>query len=280
MVSAVAGAAALAGYALLEPLRYRLAIKDVPLGRGPRLDILHLSDMHFSARDRRLGDFLRSLRDEPGEVDVVLCTGDMIQNDGGIAPLLDALEGIRGRYGSYYVLGSHDYFHSSAANYAKYFTGRRDQIKVRRNNVDDLEEGLGELGWRALTNDSVVVTAGDARIRLAGVDDPYIDRHRTEHIQSRDEDLAIGLVHAPDVVSEWMLRGFDLVVAGHTHAGQVRVPGAGAVVTNSKLPSALASGLHRIGRGWLHVSPGLGTGRFAPIRFLAPPEATLLRLNA
>ncbi|MEA2517702.1 MAG: uncharacterized protein QOG16_1540, partial [Actinomycetota bacterium] len=92
--------------------------------------------------------------------------------------------------------------------------------------------------------------------------------------------LAIGLAHAPDVVSQWMLQGFDLVFTGHTHAGQVRVPGFGAVVTNSSLPTELAGGLHRVGSGWLHVSPGLGTGRFAPIRFNCRPEATLLEITA
>jgi predicted MPP superfamily phosphohydrolase len=77
-----------------------------------------------------------------------------------------------------------------------------------------------------------------------------------------------------------LLAGFDLVLGGHTHAGQVRIPGVGALVTNSSLPAALGGGLHRIGSGWLHVSPGLGTGRFAPIRFACRPEATLLVLSS
>jgi predicted MPP superfamily phosphohydrolase len=92
--------------------------------------------------------------------------------------------------------------------------------------------------------------------------------------------VAIGVVHTPDVVSEWALGGYDLVLAGHTHGGQVRIPGVGAVVTNCTLPPALAAGLHRIGGAWLHVSPGLGTGRFSPIRFNCRPEATLLRLRS
>jgi predicted MPP superfamily phosphohydrolase len=86
-------------------------------------------------------------------------------------------------------------------------------------------------------------------------------------------------MHAPDVVSEWFLTGFDLVLAGHTHGGQVRIPGIGALVTNCSLPTALAGGLHRIHGGWLHVSPGLGTGKYSPIRFACPPEATLLHLE-
>ena len=132
----------------------------------------------------------------------------------------------------------------------------------------------------SLVNRTHLLESPHGRIRLAGVDDPYIRRHNTDHIERSDDDvLAIGLVHAPDVVSEWLLAGFDLVVAGHTHGGQVRVPGIGALVSNCSLPNALAGGLHRIGPGWLHVSPGLGTSKFAPIRFACRPEATLLRLR-
>jgi uncharacterized protein len=135
-------------------------------------------------------------------------------------------------------------------------------------------------GWTALTNATELIDDGATRIRIAGVDDPYIRRHRTGHIARAAEDaLAIGLVHAPDVVSDWILAGFDLVLAGHTHGGQVRLPLVGAVVTNCALPAALAGGLHAIGDGWLHVSPGLGSGRFAPVRFNERPEATLLQIR-
>jgi predicted MPP superfamily phosphohydrolase len=111
------------------------------------------------------------------------------------------------------------------------------------------------------------------------VDDPYLGRHSTSHIaRAEGECAAIALVHAPDVVSEWALNGFDLIVGGHTHGGQLRLPGWGSLVTNCRLPNALSQGLHRIGHTWLHVSPGLGQSRFSPIRFWCRPEATLLRL--
>jgi predicted MPP superfamily phosphohydrolase len=128
-------------------------------------------------------------------------------------------------------------------------------------------------------NRTELVEAEGGTIRISGVDDPYMNRHRTDHISRGEGDVAaIGLTHAPDVVSEWLLNGYDLVLAGHTHGGQLRFPLAGAAVTNSTLPAALAAGLSRIGNGWLHVSMGLGTGRYAPVRFLARPEATLLHL--
>jgi predicted MPP superfamily phosphohydrolase len=130
-----------------------------------------------------------------------------------------------------------------------------------------------------LTNATEVVDSPAGRIRVSGVDDPYIGRHRTEHIsRAAGEVAAIGLMHAPDVVSNYALHGFDLVLGGHTHAGQVRLPWLGALVTNCSLPAALAGGLHGVGAAWLHVSPGLGSSRYFPFRFLARPEATLLRL--
>jgi predicted MPP superfamily phosphohydrolase len=143
-----------------------------------------------------------------------------------------------------------------------------------------LEEGLVANGWTGLINRTEVIDDGEVKIRIAGTDDPYLRRHRMDHAErSGDEDLAIALIHAPDIVSEWLLAGFDLVLAGHTHAGQVRMPLVGALMTNCSLPLELAGGLHKIGRGWLHVSPGLGTSTYSPIRFLARPEATLLTLK-
>ncbi len=73
--------------------------------------------------------------------------------------------------------------------------------------------------------------------------------------------------------------GYDLVLAGHTHGGQLRVPGVGALVTNCGLDRSRARGVSRWGSHmWLHVSAGLGTSPFAPVRFACPPEASLLTL--
>jgi predicted MPP superfamily phosphohydrolase len=143
-----------------------------------------------------------------------------------------------------------------------------------------LEEGLDRLGWIPLLNRDRVITVDGKNVRLSGVDDPYIHRHQTAHIhRDASDDLAIGIMHAPDLVSQWGLNHYDLILAGHTHGGQVRVPGVGALVTNSSLPAQLAMGLSHVGSTWLHVSPGLGTSRYSPIRFLARPQATLLHVT-
>lgn len=278
----VAAGAAAGLYALYEPYRFRFTRIRVPLAAGrPALSVLHISDTHLNRRDTRLKEFLRSL---PARLtrtpDVVAVTGDLIEGDEAIEPLVECLEVLDARVGRFFVFGSHDYFASDGPSYTKYFTGRSEKRRVRRHDSDRLERLLAEAGWKSVINRTEIVHRDSLRIRVAGVDDPYLRWHTVGHIQrSREDDLAIGLVHAPDVVSEWVLNGFDLVLAGHTHAGQVRVPGAGAVVTNCSLPNALAGGLEAIGAGWLHVSPGLGSGRFTPIRFNCRPEATLLELE-
>jgi predicted MPP superfamily phosphohydrolase len=279
----VAGATAVAAaYSLWEPFRPRLTIRSFSVKPPcPRLSILHISDLHLGPRNRprtrHTAGFVRDLPKAVGETpDLVLATGDLIEGNGGIDLALEVLSNLPARLGRFYVLGSHDYYASEFQSYAKYFTGRRP-ARPGRTDTASLERGLQDEGWMPLTNTTHIVQSPDGPIRLAGVDDPYLRRHHTEHIERSPEDVAaIGLVHSPDVVSEWALAGFDLVVAGHTHAGQVRLPAVGAIVTNCSLPAALAGGLHTVGSCRLHVSPGLGTGRFAPIRFLCPPEATLL----
>jgi len=283
-VPAVVGAAV--AYAFVEARRYHLDEQTVPVAAHvPRLSILHISDTHLRASHRRLIRFLATLPDLIGALpDFVLATGDLIENDGGIEPLVEAFGRLEANVGRYYVLGSHDLYRSTISgalgSWRMFGRGERKRSTARRNDHHRLEAGLQEKGWKSLLNSFDVVDFSSVQIRLAGVHDPYLGLQTTSHLHRDAHDaLAVGLVHSPDVVSEWVLSGFDLVVAGHTHAGQVRLPWLGSVVTNCSLPNALSGGLHRVGNAWLHVSPGLGTSRYAPIRFLARPAATLLRLD-
>jgi uncharacterized protein len=275
------GLAAGGAYSVWETRRYTLETRrlEVPPST-PALRVLHLSDTHMRAGHRRLRAWLEALPGALGGLpDLVLATGDLVEENNGIEPLVAALGRLTSRLGCFYVLGSHDYYLARFQPHTKYFSRDRTPVKAPKADSARLERGLEAAGWRGLSNDSVVLESDVGRIRLTGVDDPYLKRHRTDHIERRaGEALAIGLMHSPDVVSEFILAGFDLVVAGHTHAGQVRIPGIGALVTNCSLPAPLAGGAHRIGNGWLHVSPGLGTGRFSPVRFNCLPEATVLEL--
>jgi hypothetical protein len=209
----------------------------------------------------------------------VLATGDLIQDNSGIEPLVELLAPLEARLGRFFVFGSHDYYQASFQSYAKYWTGKRTP-RAPHADSDRLRDSLQNKGWVQLHNRSELIETPSGRVRLTGVDDPYLGRHKMDHLERAASDVcAIGLMHSPEIVSEFVLAGFDLILAGHTHAGQVRVPFVGALVTNCSLPLPLAGGPHRIGDSWLHVSPGLGTGKFSPIRFNCRPEATLLRLR-
>jgi predicted MPP superfamily phosphohydrolase len=122
------------------------------------------------------------------------------------------------------------------------------------------------------------------RIAVAGVDDPHIRRDRYDLVAGRpdrDATLRLGLTHSPEprVLDAFAADGYDLVLAGHTHGGQLRMPGYGAIVTNCGIDRSRARGTSRWGtRMWLHVSAGLGTSPYAPVRFACPPEASLLTL--
>ncbi len=103
----------------------------------------------------------------------------------------------------------------------------------------------------------------------------------------RDADeVAVAVTHAPyrRVIDAMAYDGHDLIMAGHTHGGQVCVPFYGALVTNCDLDTRRVKGLSRHSAGghtsWMHVSAGLGTSPYAPVRFACPPEATLLTLTA
>lgn len=276
-LAALGGGAA--AYALVEPYRFRLRSHNLWLGRpGPELTILHLSDMHMTSSTRALHNWLTHLPEELGRVpDLVVATGDLVNDDSGIEPAVEALRAFEARYGRYYVLGSHDYYQSRFESYVKYFRGDARPGRLIPAATAELEKGLKEAGWGALTNATEILDTPEGRIHLAGMDDPYLERHELGHLhRGRSDDLAVAVVHAPDIVSEAALAGFDLVLAGHTHGGQVRLPGIGAVVTNCKLPAGLARGPHRVGNTWLHVSPGLGMSPYSPIRFGCRPEATQL----
>jgi predicted MPP superfamily phosphohydrolase len=282
----IAAGAGMAAYAMAEARRYRLERRRVPVGaRVPRMTILHVSDTHLGRHNRNLAAWLRSLPERIGEpVDLVVATGDLIDDDSGITPLVDALARVEAGVGKFYVLGSHDYYRSSLHGFVKgamnLYSRSRTPVTTRRTDVGRLIRGLESTGWTSLLNKTEIVRVRAGRVRLAGIDDPFLRRHRTDHIaRVSADDLAIALVHTPDVVSEWLLAGFDLVLCGHTHGGQIRLPAVGAVVTNSSLPSGLAGGLHRVGTAWIHVSPGLGTSKFSRVRFLCPPEATLLQVE-
>jgi predicted MPP superfamily phosphohydrolase len=204
----------------------------------------------------------------------------MLGEPEGLGPALDALGRFRPALGAAAVLGSNDYWAPRFHNWLGYFRGpssRRRRPVTSRNPWRELVAGLEGLGWAVLSNRRGRL--GD--VELAGMDDPHIRRDDPRVAAPPGGEVArlrVGVVHSPyrRALDAFERNGYPLLLAGHTHGGQVRLPGIGALVTNCDLPRTRVRGLSRWGDSWLHISAGLGTSKYAPFRFACRPEASLL----
>jgi len=272
-----------AGYAILVERRwYRLARYrlDILPGGGP-LTVLHLSDLHMLDGERHKRRFLRGLP----EADVTIVTGDLLGEPEAVEYVVETLRPLRGRLVSLFVLGSNDLYAPRPLNPLRYFVPpdrrKRRRVRRRRGRGEDLVAQLEADGWAHLKNRRHNGGLDGVPMEILGLDDPHVHRGDVSVSPRREEErFGLAVVHSPDPAAELVAMGWDLIVTGHTHGGQVRLPWGRALVTNSTIPRRMASGLHRIGKSFLHVSPGLGTSKYAPFRLFCRPEATLLELHA
>lgn len=277
-----AGAAALTYAWGYERKAFKLRRLDVPIlpAGAPAITVLHVSDMHMTPGQPWKVKWLRSL----GELapDVVIDTGDNSAAHGANPFVLEALEPLLNRPGAF-VPGSNDWFAPLLKNPVIYLKAD-DGKRINGNPLPwgELRSAFTNAGWLDLTHRRTTVVIKDVTVELAGVSDAHHNAAHYERVEGRvTADVGIGLSHSPEpsVVDQFVADGFSLVMSGHTHGGQLRVPGFGALVTNCGLPRQQARGLSRWGtKAYLHVSAGLGTSPYAPVRFACPPEATLLTL--
>jgi predicted MPP superfamily phosphohydrolase len=288
-------AAGVAAYAVWEARAYTLRSVDVPVlapGTAP-LRVLHLSDLHLTPGQSRKREWIRSLADL--EPDLVVNTGDNLGHVEALPPLLEALGPLLGVPGVF-VLGSNDYFAPLLRNPLRYLLpddGRR-VTHTAKLPWREMRDAYTDAGWTDLTNRRTSTTVRDLTIAWAGVDDPHLRYDDLETVAGpadTDADLRLAVAHAPylRVLDQFAADGYDAVFAGHTHGGQICLPGYGTLVTNCDLEPARARGLHRHpadsrpgepGSAWLHVSAGVGTSPYFPIRTACRPEATLLTLTS
>ena len=291
-LGAVAGAG-LASYAGWEARQYTLRRVTVPLlppGHAP-IKVLHLSDIHMAPDQRAKQEWLRGLA--ALEPDLVINTGDNLAHDRSVPVVADALSGLFDVPGAY-VLGSNDYWVPGMRNPLLYLlpdTGKR-HTSGRQLPWPDLKDRFDSAGWVDLTNGFGALEVGGTSIAFAGVDDPHLrydDLARVAGPADREADLRLAVTHAPylRVLDQFAADGYDAIIAGHTHGGQVCLPGGRALTTNCDIEPARARGLHRhpadsipgdADSAWLHVSAGLGTNPYVRFRVACRPEATLLTL--
>jgi predicted MPP superfamily phosphohydrolase len=218
--------------------------------------ILHLSDLHVDlnpgamARARTLVEALR--------YDLCVLTGDYRgATTGPFEPALAGLATLREAIAApiLAVLGNHD--------------------TIR------MTPGLEALGMNVLLNERRTIERGGARIHVAGVDEPHF--FRADDIDRAVDgvscaDFSILLSHTPEIYARAAEAGVDLLLAGHTHGGQICLPGGTAVTLDSVLPRVFGAGPWRHGAMQGYTSVGAGSS-VLPVRFNCPPEITLHRLQ-
>lgn len=300
LAASAAAGAALTAYAAWEARQYTLrdvAMPVLPPGARP-LRVLHLSDIHLVPSQRRKLAWLSRLAEL--EPDLVVDTGDNLAHREAVPPLLDALGDLLDLPGVF-VMGSNDYYSPALRNPVKYLLpddGKR-RTDVPQLPWRDLTAGFTKAGWIDLTNTRAPLEVGGLRLSFAGVDDPHLrydDLAAVAGPADPTADVRLAVAHAPylRVLDQFAADGYDAILAGHTHGGQVclPVPGPGrwpsrwqgrALTTNCDLDPARARGLHTHdadgNTAWLHVSAGLGTSPYTRIRIACRPEATLLTLT-
>ncbi|WP_110208431.1 metallophosphoesterase [Nocardioides daejeonensis] len=284
---------ALAGYAAAEARAYtvrEVALTLLPAGSRP-VKVLHLSDLHITPGQQRKRDWVRDLA--AWSPDLVVNTGDNLAHRRAVPTALDAMAPLLDLPGVF-VFGSNDYFEPGLRNPLAYLAPDRGKrhVDVPQLPWRDLRYGFASAGWLDLTNRRERLRVAGLDLAFTGVDDPHLgydDLPAVAGPAPDDADVRLGVAHAPylRVLDQYAATGHELILAGHTHGGQVCLPALGALATNCDLEPARAKGLHRHpadsregdpGSSWLHVSAGLGTNPYLRFRVACRPEATLLTL--
>ena len=294
----IVAAAAVYGVAI-ERRAYRVRREVVPV-LSPGADsirVLHLSDLHLAPWQKGKIEWVRSLA--ALKPDLVVNTGDNLGHPDALPALAHALLPLGGVPGVF-VHGSNDYFAPTPKNPLRYLMApsKGKTTTATRLDIDALESLLGDqLGWHSLNNAVDQLTINGSILEFMGTNDAHRGWDRLERLpglvdalRELDEDdtdnpaVTIGVTHAPyqRVLNAFTTQGADVIFAGHTHGGQVCVPGVGALITNCDLPRDRARGLsiwnHAHQASYLNVSAGIGTSVYAPVRFACPPEAVLVTL--
>lgn len=263
----------------------RESVRVLPASSKP-LTILHIGDIHLAPWQKRKAKFVHSL----GELkpDLVINTGDNLGHKDAIGPVLTALAPLLQLPGVF-VNGSNDYLGPVLRNPFAYLAKPSERSDGEPLDTARLLAGFRSSGWLNLNNREGSIVINGLNIGFIGVDDAHDDLDDLSSLKSQSSRLSasnivIGVSHAPylRVLEAMAAANASMVFAGHTHGGQVCVPGYGALTTNCDLPTKNAKGLSSwnfAGRNLiLNVVAGLGNSIFAPVRFACRPEVRLITL--
>ena len=235
----VAGAGVLA-WANAETRRFELKDVTVPLLppgtlRGAReFKVLHISDLHMiPGQDTKIA-WVSAL--DALDPDLVINTGDNLSDAAGVPHVLRALGPLLSRPGVF-CFGTNDYWAPRPVNPVKYLFGMKREPSYQDLPWKDMRAAFLERGWRDANQARHEFKVGPVRLAVAGVDDPHHDLDDYDAIAgapNRDADLSLALLHSPEprVLERFAADGYQLSFSGHTHGGQLCLPGGHAIVTN------------------------------------------------
>lgn len=243
--------------------------------------ILHIADLHMIPGQEKKKAWVSGL--DALQPDLVVNTGDNLSDLQGVPEVIQALGDLLNRPGVF-VFGSNDYWAPSKPNPFNYLIGKKNKPSPVELPWRDMRTIFFERGWHDATHQRCEFKVGDVKLAIAGVDDPHHNLDDYETIAgppNPDADLSIALTHAPEprVLAAFAADGYTLALAGHTHGGQLCLPGEHAIVTNCGIDRRRARGLSDFGGMILHVSNGLGTSRYVPFRLFCRPSAAILRIT-
>jgi predicted MPP superfamily phosphohydrolase len=219
--------------------------------------ILHLSDVHFREPSPRGWLMLRAA--EQVAPDIIVITGDLVCASRGMREAHGLLRLLARRWPTYVVLGNAD---------------------LRTARADALAGSWSALGARVLVNQGAPVERDGERIWLAGVNDSHTGRDFLEGALAGagEGEFVIALSHSPDLALRPGVEAVDLILAGHTHGGQIVLPYLGPLYARCRLGTRYASGLHRLNGTQIFDSRGAGSTRLR-LRLHCPPEAAVITLT-
>jgi predicted MPP superfamily phosphohydrolase len=226
----------------------------------PELDglrIAQVTDLHMTGQLTRAFFDVAIAHTNRWRPELVMITGDLVDDPACVAWVPETLGRLQSRYGTYAILGNHD-------------QRLVDVARLRRTLTDN---GIEDLGGRC-----VLRPVRGVCVLLAGNEHPWFPAPpRVELEPSASRPFSILLSHSPDQLPWARRHGFQLMLTGHTHGGQIRVPGIGPIICPSRYGVWYASGLFDRPPTLMHVSRGLSGVH--PLRFNCPPELTLLELR-
>ncbi|MEY5145242.1 MAG: hypothetical protein RL745_611 [Actinomycetota bacterium] len=284
--AAAAGGAVLA-YSLIEARSYATRQREISCMRtGDQMRVLHISDLHLTPWDRDRVAWTRRLASL--RPDFVVATGDFLAHQRAVAVVHEALEPLLS-FPGFFVTGSNDYYAPRLKNPFAYLGSNDARRHGAQLPTGDLVEMLASGGWHNLNNRQTVVSIGGTVVHARGTDDAHIDLDDYSAVSGPYDpqaQLRLAVTHAPysRVLTAMADDQADVILAGHTHGGQVTIPFYGALTTNCDLPTKQAKGVSSITdssgrRTPLHVSAGLGTSPIFPVRLGCRPEAALITLR-